>query len=162
MLGFQISWLSTAVQHILLHGRWSSGLQQYQWSDVSTQHRSSKTSFKAVLLHNGNIKPSIPLGFATHMKETYDNIKQFLRCINYDQHQWQLCSDLKVIAVVIDLQGWYTKYYCFLCEWDSHARNSQYVKRDWPFGLYWSLGRNTFSIYQLLSQATLCYHHPCT
>ncbi len=38
---------------------------------------SSKMSVKAVLLHNGNIKPSIPLGYATHMKETYDNIKQF-------------------------------------------------------------------------------------
>ncbi len=39
----------------------------------------SKMSFKVALLHNGNIKPSIPLGYAVHMKETYDNIKQLLR-----------------------------------------------------------------------------------
>ena len=48
----------------------------------------SKMSPKAVLLHNGNDLPSIPVGHAVHMKETYDNMKELLRCINYDQHQW--------------------------------------------------------------------------
>ena len=48
---------------------------------------SSKTSLKAVLLHNGNVLPSIPVGHAVHMKETYDNMKQLLRCIKYEQHQ---------------------------------------------------------------------------
>jgi len=31
---------------------------------------SSKLSMKAVLLHNGNQHPSIPVGHAVHMKET--------------------------------------------------------------------------------------------
>ena len=31
----------------------------------------SKTSLKAVLLHNGNVLPSIPVGHAIHMKETH-------------------------------------------------------------------------------------------
>ena len=48
---------------------------------------SSKTSLKAVLLHNGNVLLSIPVGHAVHMKETYDNMKQLLRCIKYEQHQ---------------------------------------------------------------------------
>lgn len=96
---------------------------------------SSKTSLKAVLLHNGNALPSIPVGYAVHMKETYDNMKQLLRCIKYDQHHWQLCGDLKVIALLMGLQGGYTKYCCFLCEWDSRARGSHYVKRDWPLRL---------------------------
>ena len=48
---------------------------------------SSKTSLKAVLLHNGNVLLSIPVGRAVHMKETYDNMKQLLRCIKYEQHQ---------------------------------------------------------------------------
>ncbi len=30
------------------------------------------------------------MGYAAHMKETYDNIKQLLRCINYNQLHWQL------------------------------------------------------------------------
>ncbi len=94
---------------------------------------SSKMSLKTVLLHNGNIKKSIPLSYAAHMKETYNNIKQLFRCINYGQHQWQLYGDLKVVvAHVMGLQSRYTKYCCFLCEWDNRARNSHYVKRDWP------------------------------
>ncbi|XP_065444006.1 uncharacterized protein LOC101953070 isoform X3 [Chrysemys picta bellii] len=92
---------------------------------------SSKTSLKAVLLHNGNVLPSVPVGHAVHMKETYDNMKQLLRCMNYDQHQWQLCGDLKVVALLLGLQTGYTKSCCFLCEWDSRARDSHYIKKDW-------------------------------
>ena len=65
---------------------------------------SFKTSLRAVLLHNGNTMPSIPVGYAVHIKETYDNIKVFLKCINCNQHQWQLCGDLKVVALVMGLQ----------------------------------------------------------
>jgi hypothetical protein len=36
---------------------------------------SSKASLKAVLLHNGNKLPSVPLAYATNMKETYENLK---------------------------------------------------------------------------------------
>lgn len=62
----------------------------------------SKTSLKAVLLHNGNVLPLILVAQTAHMQETYDNMEQLLRCINYDQHNWQLCRDLKVVAI---LQG---------------------------------------------------------
>ena len=34
----------------------------------------SKLSLKAVSQHNGNQHPSIPVGHAVHMKETYENI----------------------------------------------------------------------------------------
>ena len=37
-----------------------------------------RNSLKAVLLHNGNQHPSIPVGHAVHMKETYENLKQLL------------------------------------------------------------------------------------
>jgi len=36
---------------------------------------SLKLSLKAVLLHNGNQHPSIPVGHAVHMKESYENLK---------------------------------------------------------------------------------------
>jgi hypothetical protein len=49
---------------------------------------SLKRSLKTVLLHNDNIFPSIPVGHAAPMKETYDNLKQLLKCINYNHHQW--------------------------------------------------------------------------
>ena len=30
------------------------------------------------------------------------------------------------------MQGGYTKYSCFLCEWDSRADADHYTKKDWP------------------------------
>lgn len=93
---------------------------------------SSKTSLKAVLLHNGNVFPSIPVGYAAHMKETYENMKFLLTEIRYDEFQWQICGDLKVIAILLGMQLGYTKYCCFLCEWDSRARNLHYKKKVWP------------------------------
>ena len=48
--------------------------------------------------------PSDPVGYAVQMKETYNNIRQLLVCIEYHQHLWQLCSDLQVVALVMGLQ----------------------------------------------------------
>jgi hypothetical protein len=52
---------------------------------------STKSSMKAVLLHNGNVLPSIPVSYAVNMKESYDNMKPLLNCLNYKKYQWQLC-----------------------------------------------------------------------
>lgn len=93
---------------------------------------SSKLSLKAVLLHNGNRLPSIPVGHTVYMKETYDNLKQLLNCLQYSKYGWHLCCDLKVVALLMGLQLGYTKYCCFLCEWDSRAKTLHYVERDWP------------------------------
>ena len=93
---------------------------------------SSKTSLKAVLLHNGNTLPSVPIAYAAGLKETYDNIKLVLVKIKYEEHQWQICGDLKVVALILGLQLGYTKFCCFLCEWDSRARADHYIKREWP------------------------------
>ena len=92
----------------------------------------SKTSLKAVLLHNGNVLPCISVGHAVHMNKTYNNMKQLLKCIKCEQHEWQLCGDLKVSPLLLGLQGGYRKYCCFLCEWDSRGRESHYVKKVWP------------------------------
>jgi hypothetical protein len=39
---------------------------------------SSKLSLKAVLLHNGNQHPTIPVGNAVHTKESYENLNRLL------------------------------------------------------------------------------------
>ena len=44
---------------------------------------SSKTSLKAVLLRNGHIKPSIPLGYSILRKETYKTMKILLDLLEY-------------------------------------------------------------------------------
>ena len=44
---------------------------------------SSKASLKAVLLHNGNEKPSIPVAHATGLNETYESMDLLLRLTKY-------------------------------------------------------------------------------
>src|ERR1051325_2968860 len=92
---------------------------------------SSKLSLKAVLLHNGNMYLSVPIGHAVHMKETYENINVLLKQIDYAQHKWHICEDLKVIGLLMGMQPGYTKHCCFLYEWDSRARKNHYVVKDW-------------------------------
>ena len=46
---------------------------------------SSKLSLKAVLFHNGNTLPSIPVGHSGHNKESYENMKILMEAINYDK-----------------------------------------------------------------------------
>jgi len=48
---------------------------------------SSKSSLRAVLLHNGNIYPSVPLAYSVHMKETHGSMHILFNCNNYDKHK---------------------------------------------------------------------------
>lgn len=93
---------------------------------------SSNTSLKAVLLHNGNEKPSVPIAHAVGMKETYQSMKMILKAINYKSYQWQIVADLKVVALILGLQSGWTKYCCFLCLWDSRAKLKHYTIKNWP------------------------------
>jgi hypothetical protein len=58
---------------------------------------SFKVSLKAVLLYNGNTFPSIPLAYAAHMKETFENLHIFLLTVRYEEHLWPICADLTVL-----------------------------------------------------------------
>ncbi|GBN05626.1 hypothetical protein AVEN_86031-1 [Araneus ventricosus] len=66
------------------------------------------------------------------MKETYGTLKHMLSSIEYSKYSWHICSDLKVIAVLVGLQAGYTKFCCFLCQWDSRDRKKHYIKKVWP------------------------------
>ena len=59
---------------------------------------SSKLSLKAVLLHNGNEKPSVPLVHAVGLKETYKSMETILQLIKYSLRNWNICGDLKAIG----------------------------------------------------------------
>lgn len=93
---------------------------------------SGKDSLKAVLLHNGNGKPSVPLAYAVAMKETYESMEVILNLINYSEHKWYVCGDLKVVALLLGLQLGYTKHMCFLCLWNSRDDSNHYKVKDWP------------------------------
>jgi len=55
-----------------------------------------------------------------------------LEKIRYKEHQWTVCGDLKVLCMLLGQQPGNTKMPCFLCEWDSRARQEHWDKRDWP------------------------------
>ena len=76
---------------------------------------SSKRSLKCVLLHNGNRFASIPIAHSTKLKEEYDNIKTLLQRTCYEEHQWSICVDLKMMNFLLGQQTGYTKYPCFMC-----------------------------------------------
>ena len=52
--------------------------------------------------------------------------------IKYDEFKWKLCGDLKVVALLLGMQVGYTKYCCFLYEWDSRDKKNHYVNKLWP------------------------------
>ncbi|XP_022919297.2 uncharacterized protein [Onthophagus taurus] len=92
---------------------------------------SSKISLKAVLLHQTNTKPSVPIAYSIETKETYDTLKRILQNVDYDKHQWRICCDLKVVAILRGLQTGYIKYMCFICDWDSRYKGDQYTNHTW-------------------------------
>ena len=75
------------------------------------------------------------LPFLLHMhfgiKESDDSMKQLLQYIKYDTYKWNICAGLKVIALLLGVHLGYTKFPCFLCEWDSRDKAHHYVKRIW-------------------------------
>ena len=85
-----------------------------------------------VLLHKRNRFPSVPLAHAASMKESHASMKLLLGKIKYDKYKWKLCGDLKVVALLLGMQLGYTKYCCFLCEWDSRDKKNHYVNKLWP------------------------------
>ena len=84
---------------------------------------SSKESIKAVLQQNRNCYPSVPVAYSTTI------LQLILDKLNYHSHSWYVCADLKVVALLQGLQLGYTKYCCFLCLWDSRARNKHYIEK---------------------------------
>lgn len=44
---------------------------------------SSQRSLKAVLLHIGNAKPSMPIAHSVYLKESYDNMKTLFELVTY-------------------------------------------------------------------------------
>jgi len=57
-------------------------------------------------------------------------MKILMEAINYHKFKWQICGELKVIALLLGLQQELTKYYCFICEWDSRALSLHYSRKE--------------------------------
>ena len=108
------------------------GLQNYDPTEWRLFIDSSKRSLKCVLLHNTNVMGSVPIGHSVTLKEEYESIKKVIQLLNYQEHNWIICVDLKMVCFLLGQQRGYTKYPCFLCTWDSRARNKHWIQKKWP------------------------------
>jgi hypothetical protein len=57
---------------------------------------SSCHSLKAVLLNIGNKFACVPVGHSVQMSETYGDMEILLHSLDYKNHEWLICGDLKV------------------------------------------------------------------
>ena len=64
----------------------------------------SNRSLKAVLLNNGNKFSSIPVGHSVKMKESHESMELLLSALNYQEHKWLICGDLKVVGLVLNFK----------------------------------------------------------
>ncbi|QQP52525.1 Uncharacterized protein FKW44_004703, partial [Caligus rogercresseyi] len=94
------------------------GAPQYDPRDWRLFIDSNKRSLKCVLLHNGNQFASIPLAHSTTLKEKYEVVKYVLDKIQYEQHKWIICVDLKMVN--------------FYLVSSPGLRIQHYVKKEWP------------------------------
>ena len=113
---------------------------------------SSKRSLQCVPLHNGNKLASVPIGHSIQMKETYENIKTILDRIKYTEHEWEICGDLMVLSMLLEQLGGNTKYPCFLCLWDSRAKQDHWIKRKWPSREVFVLGEKNIKNVPLVNR----------
>ena len=82
----------------------------------------------------------VPPTTAFGMKKTYDSMEILLKVINYSDHNWNICGDLKVISLLLGLQLGYTKHMCFLCLWNSRDDSNHYTIRNWPERTEYKIG----------------------
>ena len=92
---------------------------------------SSSTSLKAVLSHNGNKFPTLPLAHSVTLKEYYYSVKVLLEALKYDEHKWEIIGDFKMVAFLLGLQAGFIKFQCFLCLWGSRATSEHYRRKNW-------------------------------
>ena len=66
---------------------------------------SSSRSLNAVLLYHGNSFSSIPIEHSVQMKETHNTMNHLLSAVNYQEHKWLICGDIKVVRLVLGLRN---------------------------------------------------------
>lgn len=64
--------------------------------------------------------------------------KLILDLVSYEDHNWRICCDLKVVAMLVGLKKSWPSFPCFLCKWHSRFKTKeegdikpQYNKKTW-------------------------------
>lgn len=105
---------------------------------------------QAVLLHNGNKFPTIPLAYTNNTKETRELMETVLRLLQYSKYEWKIVVDLKIVAILLGLKGGYPSYPCIFCTYNSRAKVDHYVTK-WPRRIKFVVGQYSVTHFPLVS-----------
>ena len=108
------------------------GITLYTPADWRLFLDSSKRSLKCVLLHNGNVHGAVPVGHSVHLREEHNDIKMVIDLLRYHEHNWIICVDLNMVNFLLGQQHGFMKVPCYLCMWDSRARDKHWTQKEWP------------------------------
>ena len=71
------------------------------------------------------------MAHAANMKESYISMSILLGLIKHKEHNWKICSDLKVVAVLTDFQQGCTKYCCFYVNGTAeHVKHKRLARKN--------------------------------
>jgi len=59
-------------------------------------------------------------------------LTKIIDLVQYNDHKWKICADLKVMALLRGMQTGYTKNMCYICLWNTRFAGNQYNERNWP------------------------------
>ena len=77
-----------------------------------------------------------------HLKEDYTSANMLLGALKFDNYQWEIIGDFKMVLFLMVLQSGFTKFICFLCLWDSRDTTADYHRKDWPQSTEFSVGKS--------------------
>lgn len=140
-----MSWPSSVVQQFLynemnlLSSKTINGMVEvlvieYESNNWKLFIGSSTPSLRGSLLHNDNSESSVSVCYALHMKETYENKKCRVKMHKIWWTKVAALWCLKGCCSCDGLQSTYTKYCCYLYEWDSSAREIGQLTSHWSLG----------------------------
>ena len=71
-------------------------------------------SLKCVLLRKGNQLACVTIGHSVVVKEHYLNVKMVLNKLGYNEHNWAICVDFKMVNFCRDNKGLHQESLFFL------------------------------------------------
>ena len=75
-----------------------------------------------------------------HLEKINTNVKTLVIALEYDQFNWQVIRDFRMVAFLVGLQGGLTKFPCYLCHWNSRNTTAHCHRRICPKRIEYSVG----------------------
>ena len=82
-----------------------------------------------------------------------------LKAVSYSKYGWKICGDLKAIGLLLGMHSAYTKFCCFLCEWDSQEKDACSKIKHLAHAIKLSSREKCVRNQLLVDQVRFGYHH---